>query len=337
MPDQLKSPLLSYDESGNLNSENEIFDALDRYHRISHNARWTRHAKNKEGWDFFHCRQDWSHKMKHQSKDFMPDFPMAIERIANTFSQPFADTEDWFDVVPTGIGPTVMDPVILRRLMLYYLNRLYQPGDYTDLSRSFAMVMHDAAKMVAIEAVACAKVYAVLCDRPQYMLESGNEFGMASDYQQLDVTVKQVNVPTLRLAIDVVPWEDFFPDPTGNNLFDIHEKSVTLAHLRDNPDYDREVIDTLVNDRGTGGATGTTPEYERRRRANQDDPGDNSLYSPRIRENWGDGPEVPSSTHSESFLAWPPAVCERLYTEGTSFGDTQGHCRPCRTCGEGRQ
>ena len=285
----MKTPVLSYDMDGNTNAENEIHDAIIRYRSISHNARWTRSARNKENWNFYHGRQDWSHKMKHQSKDFMPDFPMAIERIASVFSTPFNETTDWVDLSNIGIGPAAFDPVTLRRFLLFYLGRLYQPGDYSDIARNFGVVMNDAGKMISLEAVACVKVYAVLCNRFQYMLESANPLGQyESDYGQLDEIVQQVEVPTLRLAIDLVPWEDYFPDPSGNNLFDIHEKSVTLASLRDNPDYDEEIIDSLVNQRGGADAGGTTPDYEKRRRNDQDDPGDNAIYSPRIRECWGD-------------------------------------------------
>lgn len=288
MPDSMKMPLLSRDGEGRLNSENDILDAIEHYRRISHTARWTRFARNKENWNFYHGRQDWSHKMRHQSKDFMPDFPMAVERIAMTFAQPFAETDDWFDVQNIGGGPAAFDPVTIRRWLSFYLNRLYQPGEYADCARPFALVMADGAKMAVLEAVATFKVYAKLCDRMQYLLESGNPLSYESDYSQLDTVVQQVDVPTLRLAIDTIPWEDHFPDTSGNNLFDIHEKSVNLAHLRENPDYDEKVIDELVNDRGTGDAGGTTPEYEKRRRADQDDPGDNAATPPRIRECWGD-------------------------------------------------
>jgi len=287
MSDTLKEPALIYDADGNLTSESAILDAIDGYRRLSNEARRSRASKNKIGWDFLHCRQDWSHKLDHQSRDFMPDFPMAVERIAASLSQPYFETEEWFDVVPAGIGPPAIDPVILRRFLMFYMDRLYLPGNYCDSTHCIATFMHDAFEMNIIEAVTCAKVYAVRCNRFQYMLESGNPIGDTSDYSQLEAVVRSVEVPTLRLAIDLIPWEDYFPDPTGNNLFDIHEKSVTLAHLRDNPDYDPEVIDSLSSvSSGTSGDS--TPEYEKRRRSDSDDPGNSSLYGPRIREVWGD-------------------------------------------------
>src|SRR5262249_24114557 len=61
---------------------------------------------------------------------------------------------------------------------------------------------------------------------------------------------------------------------------------VTLAHLRANPDYDEAIIDELANSRGDSAAGLTMPEYEKRRRSDQDDPGDS--VSTRIRETWGD-------------------------------------------------
>jgi hypothetical protein len=294
MPDEnpLKHPLLSYDKEGKLDSEVALLEAIDTYRQMSQSARQTRAGHNRENWDFYHGRQDWSHKMKHQSKDFMPDFPMAMERIALTFAQPFAETEDWFDVVNVGIGPAAFDPISERRILQFYLNRLFAPGDAVDTARPFSLVMYDAAKMASLEAIACFKVYAKLCNRFQYMLESGNAAAEAhvyeSDYSSLDVVVQKVEVPTLRLAIDLIPWEDYFPDPTGHGLFDIHEKSVTLSQLRDNPDYDTDVIDELAQSRGGSGTVlGTTPEFEKRRRSDQDDAG-NLAALPRIRECWGD-------------------------------------------------
>jgi hypothetical protein len=290
MPDEnrMKQPLLAYDQEGRLDSENDILEAIDVYRKQSHDARWSRFSKNKENWDFYHGRQDWSHKMKHQSKDFMPDFPMAIERIGLVFAQPFAETTDWFDVLTVGLGEGAFDPVDIRKWLQFYLDRLYQPGDYADTSRSFAVLMSDAAKMGSLEAVICFKVYAVLCNRKQFLLESANPLGeYEADYSQLEAVVQTVDVPTLRLAIDLVPWEDYFPDPHGTNLYDIHEKSVTLAHLRDNPDYDERVIDGLVVGSESGTSGGTTPDYEKRRRNDQDDPG-GRIVMPRIRETWGD-------------------------------------------------
>lgn len=298
MPDlnPLKTPVLSYDAGGNLSSEQDILEAIDAYRAMSYTARWTRISRNKENWNAYHGRQDWSHKLKHQSKEFMPDYPMAVERIANTFAQPFMETPEWFDVEPIGLGAAAFDPVTIRKWLQFYLGRLYVPGDYEDTARTFAMVIHDAVKMGIHEAVMTVKVYAVLANRMQYMLESGNplttdDASGASDYQDADVTVKQVEVPTLRLAIDVLPWEDYFPDPSGMGMFDIHEKSVTLQHLRNNPDYDEEVIDRLAATRSGNSGTvgGTSPEYEKRRRNDQDYPTTAALANlPRIRETWGD-------------------------------------------------
>lgn len=287
MPDALKQPLLSYNGEGQLGSEQAIADAVAEYRRLSYQSRWTRSSRNKENWDFYHGRQDWSHKMKHQSKDFMPDFPMAIERIGLTFAQPFAETEDWFDATNIGIGPAAFDPVTTRKLLQFYLNRLYLPGEYTDRARTFAIVMEDAAKMATIEAMATFKVYAKRCQRFAFMLESANPLSDVSDYSELDITVQQVEVPTLRLAIDLIPWEDFFPDTSGNNLYDIHEKYTTLSSLRDNPDYDEKVVDSLVNSAGGTTIGGSMPDFEKRRRSDQDDPGGNRLNGPRIREVWG--------------------------------------------------
>jgi hypothetical protein len=318
----LKAPLLSYDGQGKLASEGEILRAIDRYRENAWRARWSRADLNKQAWDFYHGRQDFSHKMKHQSKEFLPDFPMAVEQIAGTIEQGLVDFSDWFDVEAMSDQP-IIDPGTIRKLLTYFLERLYEPGNQAESAYTISRCVGDAVKMGLLEAVLTVKVYAVDLETPRFVLERGSVPMAAGNhpvtgelviYEQPTEHVRRVVIPQTRLAIDIVPWEDFFPDPSNQGLYTIHEVSRSLADLRQNPDYNPEVLDRIAAGRQWTSSGGTMPDYEKRRRSGQAQTEEGALPG-RVRETWGrvvdlrDGkellPEGLVTTAANEFLREP--------------------------------
>jgi hypothetical protein len=55
-----------------------------------------------------------------------------------------------------------------------------------------------------------------------------------------------------RLNVELVPWEDWYPDPSLLNKYVIHEVTTHISDLGANPDYDDKVIDAI---KGTANAT----------------------------------------------------------------------------------
>jgi hypothetical protein len=295
----LKQPLIVRDDQGRTTAEVEVIQAVNLARRRSWQARWSRFNLNRENWNFYHGRQDFSHKMKHQSKEFLPDFPMAIEQIAGTIERSLVDFQDWFDI--ESFSPTqdqILEPATMRKLLSFFLSRLYVPGDQPETAYNFATLMGEAVKMGLLEATINLKVYAIETQQERYALEQGTRLlemphpnipGVMLPYEEPYQTVQRVIVPQIRLAIDLIPWEDFFPDPTGENRYTIHEVTRSLDQLSANPRYKQEVVQRLQHNRYWGGSStaGTQPEYERRRRSGQDYI-ETESYSPRIRETWGD-------------------------------------------------
>ncbi|HEX7125911.1 MAG TPA: hypothetical protein VF406_09035, partial [Thermodesulfobacteriota bacterium] len=231
--------------------------------------------------------QNWAHKRKGQSTEFLPDFPIAIEQLAGLIAGAVIDFSDWVDVEPAGLGPALLDPESMRALLLHLLGRLYQPGYGPDTAVPFASVLGDATKMGLLEAVATFKVYGVDVERPIFHLERSMPSidpmaPVAPD--AMGVTVGRAMTRTFRLAIDLVPYEDYWPDPTGHHRYVIHEVTRRLAELRENPDYDPAAIERL-----TALAEETETKTDKATRSGQpvtyDDEGEPIV---RVRERWGD-------------------------------------------------
>lgn len=284
-------------DGGRSQSEVDIARIVDGYRQRSERARRSRIALNKENWDLYHGRQDWSHKQKHQSKEFLPDLPMAVEQIAGVIEKALSDQSDWFDVEPLpgfaddAIQKALLDAVTLRKLLAYCLSRLYTRGNYPETGHNFALLMADAIKMGLAEAVIVLKVYGILDTQTQYGLEMVpvQREGQTQDGETILYTVetervRRIPVQRFRLAIDLIPWEDFFPDPSGLNLYDIHEVTRPIHELYTNPSYDPAVIEEIENQARQDAEAAKA----KRDRGGEDDFSDESTPTVRVRECWGD-------------------------------------------------
>jgi hypothetical protein len=228
----------------------------EHYWSRSWQSRWNRRAQNLANWDALHSRMDWSHKLPWQTMQTVAEFGISIEQSVGTLERGLTDTEDWLTCDAIGIGDPAMDADTIAALLKYYLQRLWVPGDAPETSYNLANLLGDGIKRALLESVLTAKIYGKLATKYQYRLEQskpvrgplGHRETLTS-YDQVPLGRSQKVVrdplPDFRLAIELVPWEDWFPDPSLLNKYVIHEVTVNLSDLGANPDYDPDVIKTI--------------------------------------------------------------------------------------------
>jgi hypothetical protein len=164
----------------------------------------------------------------------------------------------------------------------------------------FPTLLADAIIIGLLESEITLKVYGVDAERPIYMLESADPshpVGMVSGdesdllnpapprtYERMRFEIRRAMLRTFRLGIDLIPYEDAFPDPSPLNAFFIHRTTRHILDLRNNPDYDPDVIAGI-----TGSAVESAAELEKQRRS-----GNYSISQARdpnqvdVLEYWGD-------------------------------------------------
>jgi hypothetical protein len=255
-------------------------------------ARWNRRSKNLANWQAYHSQQDWSHKLPWQTQQTVSEFGISVEQAVGTLERGLTDSNDWLTVDPIGIGDPVIDPDIIGAFLKYYLDRIYVPGDVPETSYNIANLISDGVKRALLESIMTAKVYAKFTTQYQYRLVESKpqkgKFGHRNDldaYSLVEMGRPRVVADTLqsfRLAVDLIPWEDWFPDPSLLNKFVIHEVTMNISDLGANPDYDPKVINAIK-----GSAEATYSDMYKR--VTQDvvfvahDPDE-----VRVREFWGD-------------------------------------------------
>src|SRR5690242_11660140 len=75
----------------------------DRLVRMARLLRWeaadarrTRMEKNRKNFDAVHARQDWSHTIEGQSREFLPKTSTALEQFTAVIKKALTSSKDWY-------------------------------------------------------------------------------------------------------------------------------------------------------------------------------------------------------------------------------------------------
>jgi hypothetical protein len=213
-----------------------LVELTKSYRQEAEVAKQNRMRLDRVNFDCYHLRQDFSHKQAKQSREFIPKQAMAIEQIVTFIQQGIADVGDWFSV---DSSPGVEDPLFTSEEVKLLLSRALDQVDYLPM-------FGDSIKLGLLQSLAIAKVHGKFVPKPTFYTEAK----LGSDGKYKDVLKRKDRyfwVP----QIDLIRAEDFYPDPTGNGMYLIHETYMDMKDLYDlsegeNAIYDRAEIDKLV-------------------------------------------------------------------------------------------
>lgn len=192
-------------------------------------ARRTRMKQNRINRDAYLGRQDWSHKLKGQSQEFLPKTPVAVEQFSSFIKRALTQFGAWYDPM---IGRNSKSPLSagqIRALMDTFFEDLRtEDRTTTDL----ATLIGDGIKIGALESLCVFKVFGQMENERVFSVEPGEPFIGGDDRlemgeDQLVATTRKV----WRLRVDLVRPEDYYPDPTGRGLYEIHETERDLHYV----------------------------------------------------------------------------------------------------------
>ncbi len=247
-----------------------LLTILDGYRREAEQARSWRLDRNRANQRAYHGEQDYSQKRDDESQEFLPKTFTAVEMATSLFKRLLVDAGEFFQLELPDPGPGGVPTEALQALLAAKLQTLSygQKGRTT----GFAVVIVDALKMALLESLAIAKVY-----------------GTTMTPEPLP---GEPDPPALwDVAVRVIPLEDYYPDPTGEGLYEIHEYEMDLHEVLarvESEVYDNVSREDVKQLRGSapGRASALSQQQARSNmpRAQQAG-GDRSR--PTIREYWG--------------------------------------------------
>jgi len=225
--------------------------AIRGYKHEAEMAKRDRTALNRFNNNTYLGRQDWSHKQKGQSKEFLPKVPVAVEQFSAFVKRALVQFGDWFTVdMPPG---SVLQAHEARDLLMAFLKRM---PDGVNKWCSFSTVFSDAVKRGLLESLITLKVHGRKRTERQFFAERGLEFVSVAETGEIKANetkkLKTREIQPWRLIIDLISAEDYFPDPTDRNLYEIHtvERDLSdLIEMAENDDiYDPDVLELIDQD-----------------------------------------------------------------------------------------
>ena len=296
-------------------SETEVLRAVRAYRQESEEARRTRMKKNRLNWDMYFGNQDWSNKQKGQSTEFLPKVSGAAEQMAAFVKRALVQFGDWFSMdLPQG---SILTPEQARAMLRIFLENMAVGRN--DLG-SFYTLVSDAVKQGLMESLIVFKVHG------QYMMKRGYRVEPANLLAGIPERMAQDDHTVWRLRIDLIPGEDYYPDPTTRRLYEIHRVERDWFDVMESAErglYDKKAVQGIRED--------FERHEEARRKARHRGQDETTPLASRHRvvidEMWGTilGPDgrpvekdIVTAVANDKYLIRPPESMRDVFWHGTS-------------------
>lgn len=212
-------------------TDTETIQWIMECRREAYDARRTRMRQNNINRDAYMGIQDWSHKQKGQSCEFLPKTAVAAEQFEAFIKKSLIQFGDWFSVdVSPEVKPYITDNQI-QKIMEIYLRKM--PDSIAGNKwKAIETVISDTGKAGLLESLMVLKVYGRDMEQVHFVADKDNVVDFATGLKKKP-SLRREKRTRWHLCIDLIRTEDYFPDPTGRGLYEIHE-------------FERDYVDVLA-------------------------------------------------------------------------------------------
>lgn len=251
-----------------------VLDTILNYREEAKAASATRMEKNRENFDFYHLKQNMSHKLQGQSTEFLPKQSMAVEQISSFLHQGIVDLGDWFSANPrSGVKEPIFSADEARKILQHYLDKA-----------EFYTFIEDSLKKGLLGSLMIAKVSTKLVMKPTFFSAKNPKTGK-------DQLRKRKN-KAIQLDFNLIRPKDWFPDPTNEDLYKQQRIEIDRWKMKqfidDNPKmgWDMAEVASMMSD---DTSEKTEEAFDRSRETDQN-VADTEAFRRRVEiiETWGD-------------------------------------------------
>lgn len=225
-------------------------------------ARSKRMELNRYNFEMYHLEHDFSGKNEGQSAEVLPKEKMGVETTKSFFQQALADIGNWWKIILTS-GKEDPSALITADEVFTMTNYMLKKAKYFDH-------IGDTVWYALLGAIGITQITGKLTSKPKYVVK---KTGRGESYKKhLEMTEDK----TWELALNEIPQTNYYPDPTGNGLYEIFETFTDKYHVLALSEgeyacYDKEEVEELSGWAGTdeqaqngptkSQQTGQNPEY----------------------------------------------------------------------------
>lgn len=266
-------------------SDEEVVNYIKACKDESKRASFTRRRKSRRNRQAYMGEQDNSHKTAGQSTEFIPKVATAVEQFTAFIKKGLTQSGKWFSAEEQ-YGPFSPDEIV--EILRAHLENL-DPRE--NMAQNISIILSEAVKMGSLESLMIVKVHGRVIDQPSFEMVPGHtEFdAQTGKVKDIPEEIKTGEKRLWRLKVELIASEDYYPDPTGNGLYEIHSVERDYYEVIKSSEtgmYDKEKV------KGLKGQHTTTKSREETRRPLEK--GQNESHSPKFRkkividEFWGD-------------------------------------------------
>src|SRR5262249_24902039 len=175
---------------------------MQQQYEKSKTARETRARLNRRNWDAVHGKFDFlAKKRPGQSQIVIPSLETSLEQVCAQLTEQLVGFENWFEASYEGDKPPL--PALgadeAARILKIELERLGVDSGCMPTTYGMHRLVYDSLKLGLIDSEVTWKVTMAPDFRPVYEMNMG----------QMVIGTKE----SMRLRVDIIPFEDFYPDP----------------------------------------------------------------------------------------------------------------------------
>jgi hypothetical protein len=236
-------------------------------------AKRERMDRNKDNYDMFHLRHDFSHKRDGQSQEILSKQSMAVEMTKATFQQALADFGDWWSAeicYPDAEMTMKVRPHEITKLTNYML----------ECSRYYSHV-GNSVESALLSSLAITKVTGKLRPKPKFIArKKGRGAGLKRWVDKIDNKTWEVDFQSVRA-------ENYYPDPTSerNKLYEIEDAWVDMHELIAMAEQDSDFV--LPDGLAGQGVDETEEVFKKARETGQSTPASGPRLKVKLTEFWG--------------------------------------------------
>ena len=211
-------------------------------------ARRTRLARNRINRDMYLGEQDFSYKQAGQSTEFLPKVAMAAEQMSAFIKKGLLSFGDWFSAEFGAGVPVIISPEQVREIIKCHLNTIITTNNK---KTNFAVLLSDTIKSGLLESLMVLKVHGYMESERTFKIEPGEPIVNADFTVEYPENLVASTQKVWRPRIDLVRSEDYYPDPTGRGLYEIHEVErdfSSVVAMAEAGIYDIEVVNQIKED-----------------------------------------------------------------------------------------
>jgi len=212
-------------------SDKEVVDYIVACRNEADSAKTDRMTLNRDNFNMYHLKYDFSHKEEGQSEEILSKVTMAVEQIRSFFQQAIANLGDWWKaeaLYPGSEQTMLIRPEEITKMTNYQLEK----------AKYFNHVGNEVQSGL-LGSLAISKIYGKLVDKPKFIARTQGRG------KNLKRWVDKVENKTWQLCFDITRQENYYPDPDGKGLYIVEDSWIDLFEVQALSEGDEAIYDKM--------------------------------------------------------------------------------------------